>query len=44
MTGTIDPLPEDSARPQQLFVRLRAEDPAGNKLYPIGGIFPNQAP
>lgn len=44
VTGTIDPLPEDSARPQLLSVDLVARDHAGNMLYPIGGNFPNKAP
>jgi len=44
VTGTIQPLPEDSARTQLLAVDLAARDQAGNMLYPIGCDFPNKAP
>jgi len=43
VTGTIEPLPEDSARPQALSVALSVRDHAGNMLYPIRDIFANKA-
>jgi hypothetical protein len=43
VTGTIDPVPEDSVRPQVLPLNLVARDHAGDMLYAIGD-FPNKAP